>query len=77
MYDTQTIVGKIEKLLKMQRKAKGDMCRTLGIGVNALSQFSRGREISCVSLARIADYLDVSVDYLLGRTDNENSHKEN
>ena len=27
------------------------------------------------SLARIADYLDVSVDYLLGRTDNPNSHK--
>ena len=30
----------------------------------------------CDKLLRIADYLDVSVDYLLGRTDNENSHKE-
>lgn len=26
-------------------------------------------------VARIADYLDCSVDYLLGRTDNPNSHK--
>ena len=30
---------------------------------------------SCDKLSRIADYLDVSVDYLLGRTDNPNSHK--
>ena len=27
------------------------------------------------ALAKIADYLNVSVDYLLGRTDNPNSHK--
>ena len=26
--------------------------------------------MSCIDLARIADYLDCSVDYLLGRTDN-------
>ena len=26
-------------------------------------------------LEQIADYLDCSVDYLLGRTDNPNSHK--
>lgn len=26
-------------------------------------------------LSRIADYLDCSVDYLLGRTDNPNAHK--
>lgn len=29
---------------------------------------------SCDKLARIADYLDVSVDYLIGRTDNPQSH---
>ncbi len=27
------------------------------------------------TLVKIADYLDCSVDYLLGRTDNPNSHK--
>ncbi len=30
---------------------------------------------SCDKISRIADYLDCSVDYLLGRTDNPNSHK--
>lgn len=28
------------------------------------------------NLARIADYLDCSVDYLLGRTDDPNAHKK-
>ena len=32
-------------------------------------------EISSKNLAKIADYLDVSVDYLLGRTDNPEINK--
>ncbi|MBP3760230.1 MAG: hypothetical protein J6I55_01920 [Ruminococcus sp.] len=35
---------------------------------------SKGREISYVNFARIADYLNVSVDYLLGRTDSPNNN---
>ena len=31
---------------------------------------------ACDKISRIADYLDCSVDYLLGRTDNPNSHKQ-
>ena len=31
---------------------------------------------SADKLEQIADYLDCSVDYLLGRTDNPNSHKQ-
>ena len=34
-----------------------------------LRQNSDKKGISCFSLARIADYLDVPVDFLLGRTD--------
>ena len=34
-----------------------------------LRQKSDKKGISCFSLARIADYLDVPVDYLIGRTD--------
>lgn len=30
---------------------------------------------SCDKMGRVADYLDCSVDYLLGRTDNPNAHK--
>ena len=34
-----------------------------------------GQIPSADKLERIADYLDCSVDYLLGRTDNPDSHK--
>lgn len=46
------------------------MLAELDMGVNAISEFSKGKQMSCISLARIADYLGCSVDYLLGRTDN-------
>ncbi|MDY4414075.1 MAG: hypothetical protein SPE43_06925 [Ruminococcus sp.] len=39
------------------------------LNVNTLNQISDKKGISCFGLERIADYLDVSVDYLLGRTD--------
>ena len=45
------------------------------LGVNAIRQINNKTGIASFSLAKIADYLDCSVDYLLGRTDNPISHK--
>ena len=42
----------------------------LGLNKNTLSTLYSGSMLKGDSLARIADYLDCSVDYLLGRTDN-------
>ncbi len=39
------------------------------LGVNAIRQINDKKGMASYSLARIADYLDCSVDYLLGRTD--------
>ena len=47
-----------------------EMLFDLDMGINAISEFSKGKQMSCITLARIADYLSCSVDYLLGRTDN-------
>ena len=41
-----------------------------GLGINAVSQLANGSVMSYISLALIADRLDCSVDYLLGRTEN-------
>lgn len=49
-----------------------DICE---LGSNAMSGMYHGKAIAFDSLAKIADYLDCSVDYLLGRTDNHDSHK--
>lgn len=40
------------------------------LGVNAIRQINDTKGMASFSLAKIADYLDCSVDYLLGRTDN-------
>ena len=43
----------------------------LSISQNAISQYETGsREADYATLIAIADYFDVSIDYLLGRTDN-------
>lgn len=46
------------------------------MNINAISEFGKGKQLSCISLAKIADYLDCSVDYLLGRTDDPQSHRK-
>jgi len=46
------------------------MLAECGLGVNTIGKMSRGGDILTLNFAKIADYLDCSVDYLLGRTDN-------
>ena len=70
MYDTQKIAERIKMRLREKRIHMKDMLSDLDMGINAISEFAKGKQMSCIALARIADYLDCSVDYLLGRTDN-------
>lgn len=69
MYITREIADRIKLRLKNQDVNTKDMLSDLDMGINAISEFAKGKQMSCISLARIADYLDCSVDYLLGRTD--------
>ncbi|RKJ64911.1 helix-turn-helix domain-containing protein [Roseburia sp. 1XD42-69] len=75
MYSTQDIANRIKFRLKNQHINTKSMLADLDMGINAISEFSKGKHMSCISLARIADYLDCSVDYLLGRTDNPEINK--
>lgn len=70
MYDTQKITDRIKVRLKEKHIHMKDMLSDLDMGINAISEFAKGKQMSCIALARIADYLDCSVDYLLGRTEN-------
>lgn len=69
MYDTHKVADRIRNRVKLQGTSISEMLSILDLGVNALYQFDKGRVMSSFNLARIADYLDCSVDYLLGRTD--------
>lgn len=75
MYDAQTLINRIKNRAKQQNILIRDMLSDCKLSVNAISQISDKKGLSCFPLARIADYLDCSVDYLLGRTDNPDSHK--
>lgn len=64
----------IRKRINIRRKQKGitnleNMLKELGIGKNTVWAMTDNKGIGCFSLAKIADRLDCSVDYLLGRTD--------
>ena len=70
MYVTLEITSRIKLQAKIKNIKLKTMLSECGLGINAISEFAKRKTMSCISLAKIADYLDVSVDYLLGRTDN-------
>ena len=66
--------------LKEIRKAKGISQLKLAIDLNTnqntISRYETGeREPGITELIRIADYFNISVDYLLGRTENPRINK--
>lgn len=75
MYVTQDIAERIRLQAKKREIKMREMLSQCELGINTISEFAKGKQISCISLAKIADYLDCSTDYLLGRSDNPDSHK--
>ncbi len=69
MYSTQNIASRIKDRAKLKGINIKSLLANCSLNVNALSEFAKGKKLSCISLALIADTLDCSVDYLLGRTD--------
>ena len=72
MYETTRIAENIKTLAKSKDIQLKTMLQELALNKNVLSSLYNGSMIKADSLAKIADYLECSVDYLLGRTDNPN-----
>lgn len=76
MYEAINIAQRIKHLAKGKKVQLKIMLEQCNLSKNTLSSMlSGGSTPKSENLAKIADYLDCSVDYLLGRTDNPNSHK--
>lgn len=69
MYNPQDISTRIKDIAIKRNITLKTMFSELGISVNTLHNMKTSTPKSD-TLARIADYLHTSVDYLLGRTDN-------
>ena len=75
MYTSNELAIKIKEISKNKSITIKQMLIDCELGSNTMSALYHGKALAFDSLAKIADYLDCSVDYLLGRTDNPNSHK--
>ena len=69
MNSSQQIANLIRILVKKNKEfSVSKMLTEIGLGKNVMSHLDNGSMIKADSLGETADYLDVSVDYLLGRT---------
>ena len=76
MYNSQIVSERIKLTAKSKNIKLKTMLSDLELGINLIAQIANGSVVTAGNLFKIADYLDCSVDYLLGRTDNPNAHKK-
>jgi len=70
LYNSPNVANIIKSYAKTKAIPLKSILEDCGLGSNTFSHMLHGRSLAFDSLAKIADYLDCSVDYLLGRTDN-------
>ena len=76
MYDSKMIAKRIRTVIKQQGKTSSQILAVCKLGKNTISKIENGTDILTLNFAKIADSLNCSVDYLLGRTDNPNVNKD-
>lgn len=66
-----TIVFRLKQLRKEQQITQVKLSLDLNMSQNTISRYENGiRNADYNTLIQLADYFNVSLDYLLGRTDN-------
>ena len=73
------ISSEIAERIKLIAKSKGltvsTVLKEVNLGRNTMANFKTSMP-KADNLAKIADYLDCSIDYLMGRTDDPELHKK-
>lgn len=66
------------KLLRQQHSlTQPALANAIGLTKQAINDFEHARSNpSALTLIALADYFDVSLDYLVGRSDNPDFHKQ-
>ncbi|MGN1224874.1 MAG: helix-turn-helix domain-containing protein, partial [Ruminococcus sp.] len=70
MYNAQDLGERIKSQAREKNILIRDLLTSCDLSINTIIQMTDKKGLSSFSLAKIADYLECSVDYLLGRTDN-------
>lgn len=75
MYNPQILNDRIKTRASSKNQSIKDILSSCNLNINTINQMTNKKGIASFRLAKIADELDCSVDYLLGRTDDPHSHK--
>lgn len=67
MYNSQLVAQQIKIYAKQKNISVNQLLSDCGLGKNTITKMANGTDILSQNLYKIADYLDCSVDYLLGR----------
>ena len=74
LYDSADVAARIKTLAKLKKITVKQLLADAGLSYNMITMM-RASMPKADNLAKLADYLDCSVDYLLGRTDDPQSHR--
>ncbi len=74
MYDSLDVAARIKSLAKLKKITVKKLLLDAGLSYNMMTMM-RTSMPKADNLAKLADGLDCSVDYLLGRTDDPQSHR--
>lgn len=68
--------ARVEELRKEGKHTQADLAAVLGVNYRTYAHYEKGdRDMSPEVLIALADYYNVSVDYILGRTEKKNWEK--
>lgn len=74
LYDSESVAMRIKEMAKLRKITVKQLLEDAGLGRNMMA-LMRTSMPKADNLAKLADGLDCSVDYLLGRTNDPESHK--
>lgn len=66
---------RIRRLRRAEHLTQAEFAKRVGLTMRGYQEMELGSLPRYENLLRIADYYDVSVDWLMGRTENREAHK--
>ena len=66
---------KIRQLRKERHLTQAEVAKEVGLSARGYQDLELGAKPRYEALLHIADFYDVSVDWLMGRTDNPHAHR--
>ena len=71
MFSKELFAQRLRNLRTSSNTTVASLCDAVGVTKSAISRFEHGKDNpNCNTLCALADYFNVSLDYLTGRTDN-------